>query len=46
MRRFAEHPLRRLKPLPLINGYMQVGQLKVLLDKELGLLYQKGEGKS
>ncbi|MNQ72519.1 CRISPR-associated endonuclease/helicase Cas3 [compost metagenome] len=46
-RAFAEHPLlRHLKPLRLTDGCMQVGQLTVRLDDELGLLYQKGEGRS
>ena len=46
-RAFAEHPLlRHLKPLPLTDGCMQLGQLTVRLDHELGLLYQKGGGKS
>ena len=46
-RSFAEHPLlRHLKPLPLTDGCLQIGQLRVCLDNELGLLYQKGEGKS
>lgn len=41
-RAFAEHPLlRHLKPLPLTGGCLQVGQLTVRLDYELGLLFQK-----
>lgn len=43
-RAFAEHPLlRHLKPLRLTDGCLQIGQLTVRLDAELGLLYQKGE---
>lgn len=41
-RAFAEHPLlRHLKPLPLTDGCLQLGQLTVRLDGELGLVFQK-----
>lgn len=41
-RAFAEHPLlRHLKPLPLTDGCLQLGQLTVRLDCELGLVFQK-----
>ncbi|WPC04513.1 CRISPR-associated helicase Cas3' [Pseudomonas benzenivorans] len=41
-RAFAEHPLlRHLKPLPLTDGCLQIGQLRVCLDNELGLVFQR-----
>lgn len=41
-RAFAEHPLlRHLKPLRLTDGSLQIGQLTVRLDEELGLVFQK-----
>jgi CRISPR-associated endonuclease/helicase Cas3 len=40
-RAFAEYPLlRHLKPLPLEQGCMTLGRLRVRLDDELGLVYQ------
>lgn len=40
-RAFAEHPLlRHLKPLPLEQGCLTLGRLRVRLDDELGLVYQ------
>ncbi|QQE87482.1 CRISPR-associated helicase Cas3' [Azotobacter chroococcum] len=40
-RAFAEHPLlRHLKPLPLEQGCLILGRLRVRLDDELGLVYQ------
>ncbi|KAE8235171.1 hypothetical protein A4X13_0g9589, partial [Tilletia indica] len=40
---FREHPLlRHIKPLVLTDGCLQLGRLTVLLDDELGLVYQRG----
>ncbi|TKD36506.1 CRISPR-associated helicase Cas3' [Azotobacter chroococcum] len=40
-RAFAEHPLlRHLKPLPLEQGCLTLGRLRLRLDDELGLVYQ------
>jgi CRISPR-associated endonuclease/helicase Cas3 len=41
---FAEHPLlRHIRPLPLTQGCAEIGRLRVHLDEELGLVYQKKE---
>lgn len=39
---FAQHPLlRHLKPLLLENGQSRIGTLRLCLDAELGLVYEK-----
>ncbi|MFC5697826.1 CRISPR-associated helicase Cas3' [Pseudomonas sp. GCM10022186] len=45
-RAFSEHPLlRHLKPLQLEDGFLHIGRLRVQLDDELGLVYQRSEDK-
>jgi len=39
---FAEHPLlRHIRPLPLTQGRAEIGRLRVCLDEELGLVFEK-----
>jgi CRISPR-associated endonuclease/helicase Cas3 len=41
---FGDHPLlRHLRPLPFEGGIARVGSLRLRLDKDLGLVYEKEE---